>query len=139
MDKWLLSIEADPAWVRGKLNEVKTLALPLDGLQFLPEGETIEGELMPGYEGPEHEGQELVAAGEGPLLDYGAACQVKNAEGEPYVNFDSEQLLIMWGKLKKSLNLPNLTDDQIEERSYKMAAILAIVGARQQEQEQEDK
>lgn len=35
--KWLLSIEADPAWVRAKLSEMQRLALPGDGVALLPE------------------------------------------------------------------------------------------------------
>ena len=135
MEKWLLSIEADPAWVRGKLMEVKTLALPVDGL--LQEGEVIEGELMPGYEGPEHEDQELEPAEGLPLMEYGAACQVQTAEGVHYVDFTDEDLFVMWGNLKKSLNLPTLSDEQIKERNYKMAAITAITSTRQQEQEKQ--
>lgn len=68
MTKWLLSIEADPEWVKKKLIQVKTLALPGNGLALLPEppahaepegdwptefdedevedGEVVEGELV---------------------------------------------------------------------------------------------
>jgi hypothetical protein len=44
--KWMLSIEADPEWVKAKLTEVKKLALPGNGLALLPEPENapIEGE-----------------------------------------------------------------------------------------------
>jgi len=51
--KWMLSIEADPQWVKHKLTEFKSLALPGNGLDLLPEivnpeedqieeGETVE-------------------------------------------------------------------------------------------------
>src|SRR4030043_1370870 len=33
VEKWLLSIEADPTWVRAKLSQVKRLALPGNGLE----------------------------------------------------------------------------------------------------------
>lgn len=50
MTKWMLSIEADPEWVRRKLQEVKHLALPGNGLELLPQGdideEPIEGEIV---------------------------------------------------------------------------------------------
>jgi hypothetical protein len=36
--KWLLSIEANPAWVAAKLADMKRLALPDDKLPILPEG-----------------------------------------------------------------------------------------------------
>jgi len=35
--KWMLSIEADPEWVKHKLTAIKTLALPGNGLDLLPE------------------------------------------------------------------------------------------------------
>lgn len=35
-EKWLLSIEADPQWVKAKLQEVKRLALPGNGLALPP-------------------------------------------------------------------------------------------------------
>lgn len=46
MTKWLLSIEADPAWVKAKLAEVKHLALPGNGMALLsePENEIVEAE-----------------------------------------------------------------------------------------------
>jgi len=37
--KWMLSIEADPEWVKHKLTAIKTLALPGNGLDLLPEPE----------------------------------------------------------------------------------------------------
>lgn len=37
MEKWLLSIEADPQWVKAKLLEMKQSALPGNGLNLLPE------------------------------------------------------------------------------------------------------
>lgn len=44
MTKWMLSIEADPAWVKAKLMEVKRLALPGNGLALLPEPEITNTE-----------------------------------------------------------------------------------------------
>ena len=38
-EKWMLSIEADPEWVKRKIVQVKHLALPGNGLVLLPEGE----------------------------------------------------------------------------------------------------
>lgn len=43
--KWLLSIEADPVWVKAKLSEVKRLALPGNGLALLPEPEESEEDI----------------------------------------------------------------------------------------------
>jgi hypothetical protein len=37
VEKWLLSIEADPEWVKAKLIEMKNLALPGNGINLLPE------------------------------------------------------------------------------------------------------
>jgi hypothetical protein len=43
--KWMLSIEADPGWVRAKLLDFKHAALPGNGLDLLPAGEdTIDSE-----------------------------------------------------------------------------------------------
>lgn len=43
--KWMLSIEADPGWVRAKLLDFKHAALPGNGLDFLGDGdEPIEAE-----------------------------------------------------------------------------------------------
>lgn len=38
-EKYLLSIEADPVWVKAKLSEVKHLSLPGDGYSLLPGGD----------------------------------------------------------------------------------------------------
>ena len=38
-EKWMLSIEADPEWVKPKIVEITHLALPGNGLALLPEGE----------------------------------------------------------------------------------------------------
>jgi hypothetical protein len=37
VEKWLLSIEADPEWVKAMLIEMKSLALPGNGIKLLPE------------------------------------------------------------------------------------------------------
>lgn len=42
--KWLLSIEADPEWVKARLMATKKLALPGNGVALLPQGETGEYE-----------------------------------------------------------------------------------------------
>jgi hypothetical protein len=44
--KWMLSIEADPGWVKAKLLEVKQAALPGNGLELLPE--TVDGQFSDG-------------------------------------------------------------------------------------------
>lgn len=50
-EKWLISIEADPAWVKAKLLEMKQSALPGNGLQLLPEGEDVpQPELLEAYD-----------------------------------------------------------------------------------------
>jgi hypothetical protein len=40
--KWLISIEADPQWVKAKLSDLKHLGLPGNGLPLLPEPEEEE-------------------------------------------------------------------------------------------------
>jgi hypothetical protein len=52
--KWLLSIEADPVWVKAKLVELKRLALPGNGFPLLPEttsDKIIEGEFSGEFAG----------------------------------------------------------------------------------------
>lgn len=45
--KWLVSIEADPEWVKAKLGEIKTLALPqIDESLLLPSGQMDEVEAV---------------------------------------------------------------------------------------------
>lgn len=39
--KWMISIEADPAWVKAKLMEVKQAALPGNGLELLNAGDEV--------------------------------------------------------------------------------------------------
>jgi hypothetical protein len=55
--KWLLSIEADPIWVKAKLQEMDRAALPGNGLALLPETapepEVVEGEIV--EDNPEHD------------------------------------------------------------------------------------
>lgn len=46
MEKWLLSIEADPEWVKKALAQVKHLALPGNGFDLLPSGEIEEGDTL---------------------------------------------------------------------------------------------
>ena len=133
--KWLLSIEADPEWVKGKLIEVKTLALPdVDEDLLLPPGEIDE----PDYEGPEHEAQEL-EPGQEPVLSLDQAAQVVNADGKRYIDMASVDLLQLWGDIKKSIeSRPELSEDVVAEWRYKMGAILTITAARQQQEKQQE-
>lgn len=49
--KWLLSIEADPEWVKRRLMATKQAALPGNGLALLPEGESEVEAAGMGYAG----------------------------------------------------------------------------------------
>lgn len=49
--KWLLSIEADPEWVKARLMATKQAALPGNGLALLPEGESEVEAAGMGYAG----------------------------------------------------------------------------------------
>ncbi|CAK0758933.1 hypothetical protein CCP3SC15_2440003 [Gammaproteobacteria bacterium] len=57
MTKWMLSIEADPNWVKKMLTQMKHLALPGNGLALLPEPENQqdaeESENIEEYDDPE--------------------------------------------------------------------------------------
>ena len=46
MTKWMISIEADPEWVKAKLTEVKRLALPGNGLALPASASILEDEII---------------------------------------------------------------------------------------------
>ena len=57
--KWMLSIEADPEWVKAMLQEVKRAALPGNGFALLPEAVPAEVEHEPIIEAGEEDDWEL--------------------------------------------------------------------------------
>ena len=135
----MLSIEADPAWVKAKLLEVKHLALPSDGFLLLPgeddreiEGEVIEAEERE-PEGPEYnfdEGDEPPIKGTKMSLE--TAINVKNRDGVKYGDLETEKLSHMHNALQKWLsNNPDASIEEVEKKQYKMDAIREILADRE--------
>jgi hypothetical protein len=76
--KWLLSIEADPEWVKARLMATKQAALPGNGLALLPESESEVEAAGMGYAGRYEEEAE-----EGEYSEVGATTEAEGqAEGE---------------------------------------------------------
>lgn len=59
-EKWLLSVEADPEWVKASLIELKRAALPGNGLELVPYAGPLQAQVT---EGPEWD-DDVVVAGE---------------------------------------------------------------------------
>ena len=92
--KSLISIEADPEWVRAKLGELKTLATPNAEALLLPENvEHIEGEYVPDEDELENEWPE------GSEYHDGEAPLVEREENEPMMN---AQFLLNEGVVKQA-------------------------------------
>lgn len=129
MQKWLLSIEADPNWVKAKLTEVKHLALPGNGMALLPDGEEIEGDVLELDEDVEQMH----------LMHLETALQVQNSDGVPYGDLESEKLRHMWGAIQGRINEITSTGQHIEdfdELAYKRDAINVILLSRSQEEQE---
>jgi len=134
MQKWLLSIEADPQWVRAKLGEVTAFALP-DGESFTPLMEPedyIEADITePDFE---------VAIND-PTMSLELAETVATRDGKFYKDFDDNELRQTWGAIQAKLN--NIGDtgqdlDLLEELTLKRDAIIAILQSRQGQQMEMD-
>jgi hypothetical protein len=123
VEKYLISIEADPEWVRAKLNQVKYLALPGNGLD---KGEPpIESEIieMPGF--PIEDDEDADIPENAPAPDFGVEADhieespeerphtmtleeaklVTNSQGTPYGALSRDKLSYMSGQLILSLEL----------------------------------
>jgi hypothetical protein len=131
MEKWLLSIEADPAWVKAKLTEVKYLSLPGNGFPLLPESEEeIEAEFVEAPEWEFEEGDELPIEMENGKMSLETAEDVTNSEGVRYGDIDSDTLSHMSGSLIKSLRNKDMNFEDREEHQYKLDAIKVILADR---------
>jgi len=141
--KYMLSIEADPEWVKAKLLEVKSLALPGNGLALLPEPQPHEDpapEHQDDYD-PDEEDDDIpgnpVMEGEfeepaldyppdfQPKLSYENAKAVKNAQGTLYDTLPSKILKDFKGKIAKA--------GASEDNLFKIDAIDSILFHRQQQ------
>ena len=155
--KWMLSIEADPEWVRAMLTEVKRAALPGNGLALLPEPQPAEG---PEWEGaeiydddgedddipsdpvmdepPQPEEPEMVIEGEiAPVVPANgkmgleSAMSVKNSKGEAYGGLDTDTLSFMANSISKKLKMVDLPQEKRDTYEYKRDAIAVILASRQ--------
>jgi hypothetical protein len=102
-EKYLISIEADPEWVKAMLMHVKHLALPGNGLNLLPE--TVE---------QEEPTKELPAGSENEDEDEAETYGDEITEGEFEEHEESESLLEMAEDLAQDVTLA-------EARSFKTA------------------
>ena len=135
MQKWLLSIEADPTWVKAKLAEVKTLALP-DGVSLL---------LEPGDDDPNLIEAVLPGIFQDPepaKMDLETASQVQSSDGVPYGEMARDRLYKIWGALQKKINQAGASKEvtdaiDLDELAYKRDAAEVLLAAQDQEQEQE--
>lgn len=111
VEKWMLSIEADPDWVKAKLSEVKRLALPENGLEEsiseLPAGIANDDEIEDGeYEvvsspetseqdQPEDTPEDIYQA----IVDAGLSENVhaaRNALAKCQTGFATKEIAIDW-------------------------------------------
>lgn len=129
MEKWLLSIEADPVWVGAKLGQVRALAQPgeYDPMDYaevlLPEAIDDEQEDMSDMPDFEPEAR----------MSWELAKTVKSNDGQLYDEMESQQLFETWGQIQALITKGELTDGQMESAQYKKDAIEAILAKRQTE------
>lgn len=102
--KWLLSIEADPEWVKHKMIEMKTLALPGNGLALpepehaqLPEPDDAHWKYGDDDDDDETEETEPTtpAPDTAPIHDYAWACTIKTEKGTPLETLKDDQLTLL--------------------------------------------
>jgi hypothetical protein len=142
MEKWLLSIEADPDWVKAKLVEVKSLALPEAEELLLPEG-PVEAEVLdvpetwqqeqPG--GPD-QGQNQVQE---PNMSWELASSIQAADGRLYVDIETPELGRMWGAIVGRINtIANEGQgmEELDDLAIKRDAINVILAARKKQLDQ---
>jgi hypothetical protein len=154
-EKWLLSIEADPEWVKAKLMEVKRAALPGNGLSLLAQGDTplqveewsdefedeetdenMSGEFEDGNFDPTQNEQTLDDETDADEYEYAAmsidlASSELDSKGIPYGEIDSGVLSNKTIGIGKRLKKNGLTPEDRENFERKLAAIKTILEYRQ--------
>lgn len=145
--KWLISIEADPEWVKRMLVEVKNLALPGNGLDLLPAGEVIDVNAKdePLEETQDYEDEEDIPSDpdmeEGQFQDelfdepisrisLETAKNIVDSKGMKYGDCPTENLEKKLIGIDKGLEKPDLTQEQRESYLMKKDAIAVIVESR---------
>lgn len=118
-EKWLISIEADPSWVRPKFDEVLRLAMPdTTGLQTLPvrtpngSGEVIE--LTPENDPPTPEDTVI----EGEYVDEYAS--IKNPAGLAYSEIAQDQLPYVARNLRTAITKIGEPKDEAQLRELQL-------------------
>ncbi len=134
--KWMLSIEADPEWVKAKLSEVKRLALPGNGL-VLPEPSSLpeveaEAEITDGQYVDEDDETEAEITGtdessptEQPPMTLEEAESMTTAKGTLYRDVPTDELR----KAADALSRKERNADQ----EQKLLAMQIIVKARSEQ------
>jgi hypothetical protein len=143
MEKWLLSIEADPAWVKAKLVEVKNLALPSNVFPLLPGEEEmeIEAEFVENeedFEPPSSPDFDFQEGDKPPIqgkhqMSLEMAKAVKNSDGVLYGELPTDKLAHMANSLMKALKEQDLAPLDREEKQIKLDAIDTILKDRNNE------
>jgi hypothetical protein len=132
--KSMLSIEADPVWVKAKLAEVKTLALPGNGLALLPEPEPLEEEedIIEGdAEWDDDDDHQEETEPEPDVILYPAhLLDVTNSQGIRYVEMGDEQLEYMTAELRKGSHKDKGDENKQAQYSLKLDAIKEIQAIR---------
>lgn len=145
--KWLLSIEADPDWVKRMLGHLNTLALPAltDNPALLGDGDDpdeVEGEVMYDFEDDEYDEPEDEQEHQPPLAEQGTfaipeamsleeAENVTNAQGVRYGDMDSAALRTMGVNIRKAKI--NAQGEVLDELEYKRQAIDTLLRIRGEE------
>lgn len=147
--KWLISIEADPSWVKAKLMEVKHLALPGNGLDLLPAGEDVidmqlESGLDESYEDeadddipgdPDFEDdgfQDGLFSEPSAKMSLETAKDITDSKGVKYGDCATEELQKKLIGINKGLEKDGITPGQREFYQFKKDAIAVIVESRKQ-------
>lgn len=121
MEKWLLSIEADPDWVKAMLEEVKTLALPDGNALLLEPGEdepNLVESVLPGTWQEELDPSNDQEPEQDPNMSWELAGSIENNDGILYVEIETDDLIKMRGAIQARINnidnkkfLPELVDE----------------------------
>ncbi len=142
VSKWMLSIEADPEWVKRKLGEIKHLALPGNGFDLVPQLEAGKADVIESTaedvtedEGGEWEAdffednqpEEGVAVPQddgkpSAAMDYETAKLVSTSKGELYGAMDAKQLSAITKSINDALKKNGLTQERREELQFKLDA-----------------
>ena len=140
--KHMLSIEADPAWVKKMLERLQFNALPEGGSQLLPETTAIdnepfiEDEISGEYAEleqseewyPDEETGEVIEPEQ--KMSVETAGNVTRKDGKKYLDCTSAELADMQAAIKASIEKNGLSEEQKTDHAYKLDAIDTLLAAR---------